>query len=154
MPSVTPANGTIPGNVPVWLELQRDGSTYTGYYSYDGSSWLAVGSATVPGQAATQDAGLFLTSHAAGSPGQAAFSGFSVASGATPPPAATSYEAESPANTLAGGAVTAACAACSGGAKVGYVGSGGTLTFTGVTVARRAPTRSPSPIWTGPAARP
>jgi len=40
---------------------------------------LAVGSATVPGQAATQDAGMFVTSHAAGLPGQVAFSGFGAA---------------------------------------------------------------------------
>src|SRR5205823_2933553 len=35
-------------------------------------------------------------------------------------------------NTLAGGAVVASCATCSGGAKVGFVGSGGTLTVNGV----------------------
>jgi hypothetical protein len=131
--SVTPANGTIPESLPVWLELVRNGPTYTGYYSYDGQDWLTVGTATVPGQAATQDAGMFLTSHAAGSPGQGVFSGFSVSAGSAAPPPATSYEAEAPANTLAGGAVVQSCATCSGGAKVGYVGEGGTLTFNGVT---------------------
>ena len=55
--SVTPPNETIPESTPVWLELVRNGSSYTGYYSYDGSDWLTVGSATVPGQSATQDAG-------------------------------------------------------------------------------------------------
>src|SRR5262249_3990372 len=45
-----------------------------------------------------------------------------------------SFEAESSANTLAGGARVASCAACSGGSKVGYVGSGGTLTFNSVSV--------------------
>lgn len=44
-----------------------------------------------------------------------------------------SYEAEAAANTRAGGAVVAGCAACSGGSKVGYLGNGGTLTFQGVT---------------------
>jgi hypothetical protein len=131
--SVTPANGTIPESLPVWLELVRNGATYTGYYSYDGQDWLTVGTATVSGQAATQDAGMFVTSHAAGSPGQAVFNGFSVSASAAAPPPATSYEAESPANTLAGGAVVQSCATCSGGAKVGYVGEGGTLTFNGVT---------------------
>lgn len=57
------------------------------------------------------------------------------ASSATPPPLATSYEAESPANTIAGGAVVANCSACSGGEKVGYVGAGGTFTLNGVNVA-------------------
>jgi hypothetical protein len=46
----------------------------------------------------------------------------------------TSYEAESPANMLGGAARVATCAACSGGAKVGYVGNGGTLQFNGITV--------------------
>jgi alpha-galactosidase len=131
--AVTPANGTIPESLPVYLQLQRNGDTYTGYYSYDGTDWLSVGTATVPAQAASQDAGMFVTSHASGSAGEAVFNGFTVASGATPPPSATSYEAEAPGNTLAGGAVVASCTTCSGGEKVGFVGSGGTLTFNGVT---------------------
>jgi hypothetical protein len=44
-----------------------------------------------------------------------------------------SYEAESSANTLAGGARIASCSPCSNGKKVGYVGnSSGTLQFNGV----------------------
>jgi Alpha galactosidase A/NPCBM-associated, NEW3 domain of alpha-galactosidase/Alpha galactosidase C-terminal beta sandwich domain len=132
--SVAPPNGTIPESLPVYLELVRSGSSYTGYYSYDGSSWLEVGSATLAGQAATQDAGMFLTSHAAGQPGQATFNGFSVTAGAATPPLATSYEAEAAANTIAGGAGAAACPTCSGGQKVGFVGEGGTLTFNDVSV--------------------
>ena len=131
---VTPANGTIPESLPVWLELIRNGSAYTGYYSLDGSDWLAVGTATVPGQAAAQDAGMFVTSHAAGSPGQVVFGGFSTAASAAAPSLATSYEAEAAANTLAGGAQVSSCPACSGGAKAGFVGSGGTLTFGNVNV--------------------
>jgi len=132
--SVAPPNGTIPESLPVYLELVRNGSTYTGYYSYDGSSWLQVGSATLTGQAATQDAGMFLTSHAAGQPGQATFNGFSVTASAATPPLATSYEAEAAANTIAGGAGVTSCSTCSGGSKVGFVGEGGTLTFNGVSV--------------------
>ncbi|HUN38248.1 MAG TPA: NEW3 domain-containing protein [Trebonia sp.] len=132
--SVTPPNGTNPELLPVWLDLVRDGSTYTGYYSFDGTSWLTVGSATVPGQAATQDAGLFLTSHAAGSPGQATFNGLSISGSDTPPPAGTVYQADSASSTLAGGAVAQACTTCYGGEKVGFVGEGGTLTFNDVTV--------------------
>jgi hypothetical protein len=132
--TVTPANGTIPEDLPVWLKLVRNGSSYSGYYSLDGSDWLSVGSATVPGQASTQDAGMFVTSGAAGSPGQVTFSGFSAAAGAAAPALATSYESESPANTLAGGAVVQSCSTCSGGAKVGYVGEGGTLTFNDINV--------------------
>jgi len=131
--SVTPSNGTNPELLPAWLELVRDGSTYTGYYSFDGTSWLTVGSATVPGQASTQDAGMFLTSHAAGSPGEAVFNGFGVTAADTAPPAGATYLADSPASTLAGGAVAATCSTCYGGDKVGYVGEGGTLTFNDVT---------------------
>ncbi|MFP3393945.1 hypothetical protein SB782_34785, partial [Brevibacillus sp. SIMBA_076] len=45
---------------------------------------------------------------------------------------AHSYEAEAASNQLTGTAAVASCAACSGGSKVGYVGNGATLTFTGV----------------------
>lgn len=76
--SVTPANGTIPPTVPVHLKLVRSGSTYTGYYSTDGTTWTKVGSADVPGQADTQDAGMFITSHTSGSPATADFHGFTV----------------------------------------------------------------------------
>jgi len=52
---------------------------------------------------------------------------------ATAPGSSTSYEAESASNTLAGGAAVSACAPCSGGNKVGYVGNNaGTLQFNGV----------------------
>jgi hypothetical protein len=51
----------------------------------------------------------------------------------TPP---KSYEAESPANTLAGGAKAATCTACSGGKKVRFVGNGGILQFNAVNVPR------------------
>jgi Alpha galactosidase A/Alpha galactosidase C-terminal beta sandwich domain/Carbohydrate binding module (family 35) len=46
---------------------------------------------------------------------------------------ATTYQAASSANTLAGGAAVAGCNACLGGQKVGFVGNGGTLTFNDVT---------------------
>ncbi len=130
--AVTPSNGSIPKTLPVWLRLVRSGSTYTGYFSPDDHNWLRVGSATVSAQADTQDAGMFVTSHATGSPSQVVFNGFGVADGANPPTLATSYEAESSANTIAGGARLSSCSGCSGGRKVGFVGSGGTLTFNGV----------------------
>jgi hypothetical protein len=133
--SVTPPNGSNPELLPVWLELVRDGSSYTGYYSFDGTGWLTVGSVTVPGQADTQDAGMFLTSHAAGAPGEAVFNGFSVTASDAAPPAGTVYPADSSTNALSGGAAGQSCSTCYGGEKVGYVGEGGTLTFNDVTVA-------------------
>jgi hypothetical protein len=50
---------------------------------------------------------------------------------------ATIYEAEAAANTRAGAAAVVACAACSGGRKVGSIGSGGanTLRFNGIAAA-------------------
>ncbi|MFB7599680.1 DUF4832 domain-containing protein [Streptomyces sp. NPDC056160] len=42
------------------------------------------------------------------------------------------HEAEADGNTRTGTAVIAGCAHCSGGAKVGYLGNGATLTFPGV----------------------
>ncbi|WP_308635878.1 DUF4832 domain-containing protein [Paenibacillus silvisoli] len=46
------------------------------------------------------------------------------------------FEAESSANTLAGGARVVSCSSCSGGAKVGYVGNNrGTLQFNRINVA-------------------
>jgi Alpha galactosidase A/NPCBM-associated, NEW3 domain of alpha-galactosidase/Alpha galactosidase C-terminal beta sandwich domain/Carbohydrate binding module (family 35) len=131
--SVTPANGVLPFSLPIHLKLERTGlESYTGYYSYDGAGWYTVGTANVPGQAVTQDAGMFVTSHASGSTARVSFDGFAVADGAVPPPPGPkSYEAE--AGTLAGGARVSSCSTCSGGRKVGYVGSGGTLTFNGVT---------------------
>ena len=132
--SVTPANGTNPDALPVWLKLERSGSTYTGYYSNDGKGWYTVGTADVGAQADTQDAGIFVTSHATGTPAQVVFNGLTAADGATPPPPGPKlYEAESSANTIAGGARLSSCSGCSGGQKVGFVGSGGTLTFNGVT---------------------
>jgi hypothetical protein len=132
--NVTPSNGTNPELLPVYLELVRNGSAYTGYYSFDGTGWQEVGTATVPGQDATQDAGMFVTSAAAGSPGQVTFDGFSVSAADSAPAAATAYPAYASANTLAGGAVVQTCSTCYGGEKVGYVGDGGTLTFNDVTV--------------------
>ncbi|GIH14546.1 hypothetical protein Raf01_27180 [Rugosimonospora africana] len=131
--AVTPPNGTIADRVPVWLKLVRDGAAYTGYYSTDGSTWATVGTATVPGQADTQDAGMFVTAHATGNPAQAVFHTFTVKDTADGP-GPVSYEAEAATNTLAGGAKVSNCTACSGGQKVGFIGNGGTLTFTGVTV--------------------
>jgi alpha-galactosidase len=131
--SVTPANGTDPMTLPVHLKLERtSGTTYTGYYSFDDVAWITVGTATVAGQADRQDAGMFVTSHASGSPATVTFDGLTVTDGATAPPHAMSYEAEAPTNTLAGQAKVSSCAACSGGKKAGFLGKTGTLTFNGV----------------------
>ncbi|HTU30576.1 MAG TPA: NEW3 domain-containing protein [Solirubrobacteraceae bacterium] len=76
--NVTPPNGTIPSTVPVYLKLVRSGDTYTGSYSTDGTTWEPVGSATVPDQASTQDAGMFEVSHDPGVTGIATFDRFTI----------------------------------------------------------------------------
>jgi hypothetical protein len=54
-----------------------------------------------------------------------------------PPPTgnAISYEAEAPTNTIGGYATVYDCTVCSGGKKVGYLGSGGFVQFNNVNVA-------------------
>lgn len=46
----------------------------------------------------------------------------------------TSYEAEASSSVLAGGAKAITCSACSGGARIGYLGGSGTLTMKGISV--------------------
>ena len=71
---------------PVWVQLTRKGSTFSGAYSYDGADWVAIGSAvTVPGTAATQDAGVFSTSHDASQSAINVFDGLHVTSDAARP---------------------------------------------------------------------
>ena len=50
------------------------------------------------------------------------------------PPFKAAYEAEASSSILAGGARVSSCSSCSGGADVGYIGNGGTLTMTGISV--------------------
>jgi hypothetical protein len=61
---------------PSWLKLVRNGTTYSGYYSTDNSTWNLVGTIDVPTAAATQDVGLTQTSHASGTTGEADFDNF------------------------------------------------------------------------------
>ncbi|MFC1441410.1 NEW3 domain-containing protein [Streptacidiphilus sp. N1-10] len=70
-------SGSGTASYPSWLKLVRSGSAVTGYYSTDGSTWTQVGTATLPGIAATGDVGLFTTSHSDGTSGEADFTGFS-----------------------------------------------------------------------------
>ncbi|WP_248963858.1 NEW3 domain-containing protein [Sphaerisporangium perillae] len=64
---------------PAWVRLVRSGDEVSGYYSTNGADWTKVGpTATLPGIAGTQDAGLIATSHASGVTGQFSFSDFSV----------------------------------------------------------------------------
>jgi hypothetical protein len=61
---------------PSWLKLVRTGSVFTGFSSTDDSHWTQVGQVTVPGVTATQDVGVFTSSHSDGTSGESDFSGF------------------------------------------------------------------------------
>jgi alpha-galactosidase len=65
--TTSPTAGAPVATLPVHLKLVRDGATYTGYYSTDGTTWTQVGTATVAGAAAaaTQDVALFHTAASA-----------------------------------------------------------------------------------------
>jgi Alpha galactosidase A/Alpha galactosidase C-terminal beta sandwich domain/Carbohydrate binding module (family 35) len=123
----------------VWRARQLDGSYYVALFNLDTASssvsvtWSQLG---FSGPATVRD----LWSHTN-------LGSFASGFGATVAPTAsrllkvvptnglggTAYEAESSANTLAGGARVQTCSACSGGAKVGYIGKGGTLRVNQVT---------------------
>ncbi|MFD4506605.1 DUF1349 domain-containing protein [Streptomyces sp. NPDC058457] len=62
---------------PVWLRLVRSGTSVTGSYSANGTTWTTVGTATLTGANSSEDAGVFFTAHG-GSPGTASFSQFAV----------------------------------------------------------------------------
>ena len=61
---------------PSWLKLVRTGTSYSGYYSTDDSTWNLVGTIDLPTAAPTQDVGLTATSHAAGTTGETDFDSF------------------------------------------------------------------------------
>lgn len=60
----TQAQASVDVFRPIWVQLTRSGTTYTGSYSYDGINYVPIGAAVaLPSAAATQDAGIFSTSH-------------------------------------------------------------------------------------------
>ncbi|WP_225102823.1 DUF1349 domain-containing protein [Streptomyces sp. CoH27] len=64
-------------SAPVCLRLVRSGTSVTGSYSTDGTTWTTVGTATLTGANSSLDAGTFFTAHAP-TPGTASFSQFSI----------------------------------------------------------------------------
>jgi regulation of enolase protein 1 (concanavalin A-like superfamily) len=79
------SDGFLEGNVgagattyPVWLRMERQGTTFTGSYSTDGTTWNVIGSAEIGSAAATQDIGMFATSHTTSQTGRVEFEGFSL----------------------------------------------------------------------------
>jgi len=63
---------------PSWLKVERTGTSYTAWYSTDGTTWNTIATVDVPSAATTQDVGTFMTSHSSGSMGEVDFTGFDV----------------------------------------------------------------------------
>lgn len=60
----TEAKASVDVFRPIWVKLARMGTTYAASYSYDGANFVPIGSpVTLASAAATQDGGIFSTSH-------------------------------------------------------------------------------------------
>jgi len=58
----TSTSVAVAGAVPAWIRLTRAGNDITAWYANDGSTWIAIGTATVP-LPSNAFAGLAITSH-------------------------------------------------------------------------------------------
>jgi alpha-galactosidase len=72
------ASASLTGSTPIWLRLTRDGTSFTGAYSTDGTTWKTVSTATVPTATGAEDAGMFTASHNKYVDARADFESFSV----------------------------------------------------------------------------
>ena len=129
-------------NQQAYAKTEQNGDVILGLFNYNGSGSQTVtvslaaagitGSATATnlwtGASAGTLSGTYSVTLAAGASQILKLVPVAGAQGST------TYLAASSANTLAGGAAVAGCNSCLGGQKVGYVGSGGTLTFNNVNV--------------------
>jgi hypothetical protein len=60
----TSGPGAVGVTAPAWLKLARQGTAFTGWYSTDGTTWNAVGSANLPSATTSQDVGMLVNGHA------------------------------------------------------------------------------------------
>ena len=81
---VSTSTSGIAGTAPVWVKLERRGSTIAAYYSPDGSSWTLVASDTIA-MTARAYAGLAVSSHTTADLATATFDSVTVSSAAPPP---------------------------------------------------------------------
>ncbi len=117
--SASQHNGTS-GSVPMWLKLSREGNTFTGFKSSDGSSWVQVGTVDIS-MGSEILLGLAVTAHNDGALSTAIFSNVSI-SGSIPFEPQT-LEAETA--TLAGPQVASNHSGYTGSGFVDYVNSSG-----------------------------
>lgn len=112
----------------------RQAAGYTVYVNGSQAESASQPSATVTGLAPATTYRFSVVADGSGSTVSAPSQTLSLSTPAASGPA--SYEAESPANTIGGGAQIASCSGCSGGEKVGDLGGTGYLIFNGVTAPR------------------
>lgn len=72
------SRAAITATTPMSLRLTRSGSTLTGQYSKDGTTWTTVGTVTLSGAASTLDVGMFSLSHNTSVVGTSTFKAFTV----------------------------------------------------------------------------
>ena len=128
--------GGVSAASPRWLRLTRADDVITGYDSADGTSWTKIGTVTLPGLAATVQAGLFATS-----PGYTATGSQQLTSGSSsgaPTDATAAFDRISlqggwPGSSWAGTSVNGGTSSISypTGTTSGYRQAGGTFTVTG-----------------------
>lgn len=129
-------DGGVSAASPRWLRLTRAGDVITGYDSSDGTSWAKIGTVTLPGLAATVQAGLFATSPQYTAPGSQQLTGGSSSGAPTDATAAfdrVSLQGGWPGSSWAGTSVNGGPDSISypAGATAGYRQDGGTFTVTG-----------------------
>jgi ABC-type transport system involved in multi-copper enzyme maturation permease subunit len=128
--------GGVSAAAPRWLRLTRADDVVTGYDSADGTSWTKIGTATLPGLAATVQAGLFATSPGYTAPTSQQLTGGST--GGAPTDATAVFDRVSlrggwPGSSWSGTSVNGGPSSISypAGATAGYRQVGGTFTVTG-----------------------
>ena len=65
------------GTRPIWFRITRNGTTLTGQYSSNGTSWTTAGTATIS-MATTVQIGMAVTSHADGTLAAGVFDNVSI----------------------------------------------------------------------------
>jgi nitrous oxidase accessory protein NosD len=125
-------------SAPVWLKLQRRGTTLSGYYSTNGAQWTLIGSATV-NLPINAYAGLAVSSHDVSRLNTTSFTDVALVGGTVPSPAPTPIPTPAATPTPA---PTPAPAPAPGGwvnGDIGAVGSaGGSAYSNGVFALRGA----------------
>jgi ABC-type transport system involved in multi-copper enzyme maturation permease subunit len=127
--------GSVSAASPRWLRLVRAGDVITGYDRADGTNWAKIGTVTLPGLAATVQAGLFATSPQSTPQGSQQISGGSASDNATDATAAfgrVSLQGGWPASAWTGTSVSGGSnSQYPTGTESGYHQADGAFTVTG-----------------------